>query len=302
MIVVVNWNSGNLLTDCLSSIRNFTDLPIIVVDNASTDDSAQIACEFSNVRLIKSEENIGFAAACNLGAKYIDNEFLIFLNPDAAIYSDTLQKSLAFMSDPKNFQYGVCGVKLVDNNGIVQRGCARFRTPFSFFWNAIGFTRVFPRLGYAMTEWDHCQSRDVDHVIGAFYLIRKSLFDELNGFDERYFVYLEDLDLSLRVSRKGYKVFYLADAVAFHLGGGSSRNFKNRRIFYAARSSILYADKFFSRSGLYLVLFSLLIIEPITRSVLSLSRLSWSTFVETWSGYRMLWNWLPKWVFKGVTR
>jgi len=153
-----------------------------------------------------------------------------------------------------------------------------------------------------MAEWGHAQTREVDHVIGAFFLVRRVVFEALGGFDERFFVYLEDLDFSRRASNAGWSSVYLADAQAFHAGGGTSNQIKARRLFYSLRNRLLYAFKHFSWPEAMLVMFATLLIEPFSRAALALLRWSWSGLKETWAAYGMLWNWLPQWLFKGVTR
>jgi GT2 family glycosyltransferase len=153
-----------------------------------------------------------------------------------------------------------------------------------------------------MAEWDHKQTRPVDHVIGAFFLVRRELFEALEGFDERFFVYLEDLDFSYRAYQSGWRSVYLGDVQAFHAGGGTSNQIKARRLFYSLRSRLLYSFKHFSWIGASAVLIATLLVEPLSRSVLALLRRSWPGLKETWAAYGMLWQWLPRWATQGVTR
>lgn len=304
-IVIVNWNSGRQLRDCVASIQKF-GCPwvhrVVVVDNGSADGSERGAEDQPGVALIRAGDNFGFAAACNLGARSADGDYLLFLNPDAALYEGTIPAVVGFMDSPANSTVGICGVKLIDEVGHVARSCARFPSVSSMAFHAIGVDRVQPRLGYFMAEWDHQQSRAVDHVIGAFFLVRTSLFCKLGGFDERFFVYLEDLDFSRRAHQGGWQSMYLAETQAFHAGGGASRQIKARRLFYAQRSRLLYAFKHFSALGAVLVAIATLLIEPVSRSGLALLRLSWPGLKETWLAYGMLMRWLPVWVLKGQTR
>lgn len=304
-IVVVNWNSGNQLRACIGSVGddNYgSACEVIVVDNGSTDSSAELFNDSSIFNLIHAGVNLGFGKACNLGAKQASAEYLLFLNPDAAVYPGTLKKALAFMQKPTNAQVGICGVQLVDESGHVARSCARFPSAGGLVAHAIGLDRIFPRLGHFMAEWPHDTTREVDHVIGAFFLVRRALFESLGGFDERFFVYLEDLDFSLRARQAGWRTVYLADVQAFHAGGGTSNQVKARRLFYSLRSRLLYAAKHFSAGGAVLVFLATLLLEPLSRTGLALARRSWPALTETWAGYAMLWRWLPQWVFKGVTR
>lgn len=304
-IIVVNWNSGSQLRACIDSIsQHGVGLvgKIIVVDNGSVDGSDVGVEILPNVTLIRTGANLGFGKACNLGAQQAGSDYLLFLNPDAALYAETLPKALAYMQEPAHANVGICGVQLIDESGHIARSCTRFPSSIGFAAHAIGLDRVFPRLGHFMAEWDHTQTRHVDHVIGAFFLVRRAVFESLSGFDEHFFVYLEDLDLSYRASQAGWGTTYLADAQAFHAGGGTSNQVKARRLFYSLRSRLLYAFKHFSLFGAVVVLLATLLIEPLSRSALTLVRCSWSGLKETWSAYGMLWRWLPQWVMKGVTR
>jgi GT2 family glycosyltransferase len=229
-----------------------------------------------------------------MGALQAKTEYLLFLNPDAALYANTLSSALAFMQAPANSAVGICGVQLLDDAGHISRSCARFPSAVGFVAHAVGLDRFFPHLGHFMAEWDHGQIRRVDHVIGAFFLVRRVLFDALSGFDERFFVYLEDLDFSYRASQAGWHSVYLADAQAFQV--------KARRLFYSLRSRLLFSFKHLSWIGAVGVLLATLLVEPVSRSALALARRSWSSLMETWAAYTMLWRWLPQWVLKGVTR
>ena len=305
-IVIVNWNSGKQLQSCLESIQNQATpclrIETTVVDNASTDGSETIAERSPGVTLLRTGENLGFGKACNLGAQNGNGEYLLFLNPDAAIFPQSLCKAINFMQSPANAKVGICGVQLKDESGHVARSCTRFPSALGLVAHALGFDRVFPQLGHFMAEWSHDQTREVDHVIGAFFLVRRSLFEELGGFDERFFVYLEDLDFSYQAHQAGWKTAYLADAQAFHAGGGTSNQVKARRLFYSLRSRLLYAFKNFSFIGAWLVLLSTLLLEPVSRTGYALVRSSWPAVKETWSGYAMLYRWLPQWLLQGVTR
>lgn len=309
-IVIVNWNSGVLLREAVASIAEFganVVSSVIVVDNHSSDDSlsaveADAADLPFSLHVIRNPTNMGFGAACNQGAKQAQSEYLLFLNPDTALFAGTLSDSLAYMQDPAHAGVGICGVQLLDEQGRVSRSCARFPSARRFLAHASGLDRLFPRLGHFMADWDHRQTREVDQVIGAFFLVRREMFEALGGFDERFFVYFEEVDLSLRARNAGWRSVYLADAQAFHVGGGTSRQVKARRLFYSLRSRLLYSFKHFSWAGAMGVMFVTLLVEPLSRTMLALLRGSWSGVKETWSAYGMLLRWLPQWLFKGMTR
>ena len=141
-----------------------------------------------------------------------------------------------------------------------------------------------------MNEWHHRESRVVDHVIGAFYLVRRSLFEKLSGFDEQFFVYLEDLDFSFRLHQSGYFSRYLVETQAFHQGGGTSDQIRPERLFYSLRSHILYAYKHFRWTTATFLLFMRLFVEPFTRIGGSILKGSMSQLKDTASSYYILFS------------
>ncbi|MEQ6917339.1 glycosyltransferase family 2 protein [Halomonas aquatica] len=303
-IIIVNWNAGTQLKACVDSITQYCAdhvEKIIVVDNGSIDGSEKIVEEVPNVTLIRAGENLGFGKACNLGAEHAESDYLLFLNPDAALFEGTLTKVVNFMQAPANQAVGICGLQLIEESGKVSRSCARFPSVTGFLAHAVGLDRIFPRLGNSMAEWDHLTDRQVDQVMGAFFFVRRGLFEQLQCFDERFFVYFEEVDFSYRARQEGWQSFYLADAQAFHAGGGTSNRVKARRLFYSLRSRLLYSFKHFAFPAAFIVLLTTLVIEPLARSALALARCSLSGLKETWAGYRMLWSWVPKWLFRNET-
>jgi N-acetylglucosaminyl-diphospho-decaprenol L-rhamnosyltransferase len=191
----------------------------------------------------------------------------------------------------------VCSIQLVGDDGVVSRTCTRRPTPAHFVTKMLGLDALAPARfpSHFMQEWDHAENRDVDHVIGAFYLIRRELFERLGGFDERYFVYLEDLDLSVRVHEAGYRIHYLADARAYHRGGGASDQVKAKRLSYALRSRNLYGFKHFGRATASLLMLGTLILEPFARVAMAIAKRSPAAVKETLGGYASLWASWPPW-------
>ncbi len=304
-IVIVNWNAGRQLRECLDSLaeartNGFRLRRVVVVDNASTDGSAnglECLCRRHGLPLllIRNETNLGFGAACNQGARDSESDYLLFLNPDTRIFPDSLRVPVRFMELPENRQVGICGVQMVDGRGSVKRSCARFPGPALFLWRMLGLDVILPRWfpNLFMTEWGHGEDRQVDHVMGAFYLVRTSLFAALGGFDERFFVYLEDLDFSLRARRAGWSSYYLARARIYHEGGGASRRVLARRLFYSLWSRILYSYKHFGLPGGTGVLLGTLFIEPCARLLRAAGSLSFEGLKETIGAYALLWRALP---------
>ena len=294
-IVIVNWNAGKLLQECVESIIQYGEplvSKIVVVDNHSSDDSICFIERLPQVSLIKAPKNLGFGRACNLGASHCQSEFLLFLNPDSRIYADTLKEVLGFMTADENMKVGICGVQLEDKNGEIAKSNSRFPSVRGLLSHSIGLTRFYPSLGMAMSEWDHSTTRIVDQVIGAFFLVRRHIFQQLEGFDERFFVYFEEVDFSFRAKRLGWYSVYFAGAQAFHIGGGVSQQIKDKRLFYSLRSRIQYVRKHFTLSKVIMVLFVTIIIEPFARIALSIGNKSLVSIKETSSAYFMLYKWM----------
>lgn len=296
-VVIVNWNSGYFLETCLQSLNTFggqTVRSITVVDNGSVDGSDKQNITGLPLEVVQTHANLGFGRACNLGVAKGHAPYVLFLNPDAALYDGTLDIAVAFMEDPSNARVGACGIQLKEENGETQKHTARFPTVGRMIAMAFGVTQLFPKAALHDHDFDHLSSRDVDHVIGAFYLIRRNLFESLGGFDPRFFVYLEDLDLSLRVHQARYRVHYLAEAVGFHKGGGTSDQVKAHRLYYSMDSRLFYAFKHFSLPSAWLIAFATLLIEPIPRLARAMVRLSSIEAKDTLRAFAWLWRGLLK--------
>lgn len=294
-IVIVNWNAGQQLENCIDSITRFGGAlvdKVIVVDNGSVDGSENAAEKAPNVTLIRVGENLGFAKACNLGAARGSADLVLFLNPDAQLLPGSLSGAQSYLQFPENESVGIVGVRLIGEDGAVQRSCARFPSPILMLAKSTGLASVIRNLDFHMHSWPHDETKQVDHVIGAFYLIRRSLFEAVRGFDERFFVYLEDLDLSYRAAQLGYRSVYLADAQAFHKGGGVSDQVKAHRLFYSLRSRILYAFKHFTIPSAILVTAATLAVEPVSRLMFLLLRGRMGEVRDLGRAYKMLWGWV----------
>jgi len=298
-IVIVNWNSGLRLQACLDSIersalRMAEIASVCVVDNGSNDNSLpQCDAEGRFPRLtVRNSENFGFGRACNQGARLSSSELLLFVNPDVVLEESTIERAVAVMRDPENAQVAVCGIRLVDEAGHASRTCARFPTSWSMCVYALGLNRLFPRLmpAYVMSEWNHEDSRPVAHVIGAFYLVRRSEFEAVGGFDERYFVYFEDLDLSRKIAQRGLTAIYRADIRAYHEGGGSSKQIRGRRLFYSVDSRLKYSWKHFGTMGAISVAALSLLVEPVIRILGVAARRDFASVKHTLVGYGMLYS------------
>jgi|APSaa5957512622_1039677.scaffolds.fasta_scaffold30830_2 GT2 family glycosyltransferase len=296
-IVIVNWNGGGFIKDCIDSINYNSDRvvgKIIIVDNNSSDGSEYEVENLPNVHLIRLEDNYGFSRACNIGATKSDNKYLLFLNPDTIVYPGTLKRVFLFMEAKKNSNIAICGIQQRDRDGCISRHSNRCPSLSSFFYKTIGLSLIFHKLGHVMKEWSHTDSRKVDHIIGSFYFIRRNIFNELQGFDERFFMYLEDLDLSCRVKKIGLSSMYLSDVYIEHFCGGSSQQVKSHRLFYSLRSRLLYIEKYFGRLGFFMILSGVLTIELLLRLIKALFSFSLASVREVLLGYGKL----VKWIFK----
>jgi N-acetylglucosaminyl-diphospho-decaprenol L-rhamnosyltransferase len=270
-VVIVNWNSGPQLRECLQSFAAVADddvaARVTVIDNASGDGSSEGLATSLPLTVVRNADNRGFGAACNQGAAGSEADFLLFLNPDTRLMPGSFAQPVRYLRTPENEKVGIVGIQLVDADGHVARNTARAPTAWSMVGNSVGLDRLAPRLfpPHFVTEWAHDQTRTVDQVMGAFFLVRRSVFEALGGFDERFFVYYEDLDLSVRAHAQGWSSVYLSTAQAFHRGQGTTEGATARRTFYFCRSRILYARKHFSTTGALAVTLATLALEPLAR-------------------------------------
>lgn len=300
-IIIVNWNSGDQLKVCISSIGGakrdgFVLRDVIIVDNASTDDSLGGIDRLGvPVRIVRNSENRGFAAACNQGAALSVSDYLLFLNPDTHLFENSLAVPVAFMERAENAKIGICGIQLIDESGEECLSYASFPDLGRFVIQATGLDRIHAG---AENNKDKIISDNsgvliVDQVIGAFFVVRKVVFEQLKGFDERFFVYFEEVDFSLRAHDNGWTSVCLTGAQCGHVGGGSSHQVKAARLFYSLRSRVLYGFKHFSLFSAMVLLVVTLVPEFFSRLIFTFVRSAWSDFGHTVRGYYMWINSLP---------
>lgn len=297
-IVTVNWNAGTQIADCVRSVEaHGTGLVArcIVVDNGSTDGSLDLLDENSAI-VIRNNNNLGFGVACNIGAMLGNAPFIVFLNPDAMCAPDALPTIARFMTSAEGMHVAVCGIRLIGEDGNTQAHCSRFPSVRTFIGMSLGLTDLLPRIFPPLVreDWPHDRSGDVDHVIGAFYVMRRTVFETIGGFDPRFFVYYDDLDLSNEVRRRGWRIHYLAEATSFHRGGGVSDQVKAHRLAYGIRSRILYAFKYFPYWQAGIVAAAALLLEPLARTARAVAHRSWSELRDTWRGFGMIYVGFPK--------
>ena len=250
-IVIVSFNTRDLLRDCLRSIEPHTsalELDTWVVDNHSRDGSAaMVRAEFPHVHVIASQRNGGYAYANNLALRTVLSsddddstlDYILLLNPDTVVPAGALDALVAFMQ--ANPAVGACGPKLIMADGKLDLACRRsFPTPSAFIYHAIGLSKLFPRSrrfgSYNMTYLPDDVQTEVDSVVGACMLVRASVVREVGLLDETYFMYGEDLDWAFRIKQYGWKIMYVPSVIVHHYKRASSnqRPIQSIRAFYDA--------------------------------------------------------------------
>ena len=277
-IVIVNWNSDFFLMECVNSLLGSRGESlinkIIIIDNNSTDSSLEqikIALKNSKIKVCVNEKNLGFSKACNQGFFLCSSEFVLLLNPDAMVLENTLEDCLSFMKSNK--EVDVLGCRLLDENGNNTPSCSRFPTPLRFFFDASGLSKLAPSIftpATLMTDWKHTESKKVDQVMGAFMFMRISIFKKIGYFDERFFVYYEELDFSKRLASAGGVSYYNIKISAIHSGEGTTKSIKAYRLFLNLKSRLQYSKKHFNLPGYLVVWGSTFFIEPFARIFISL--------------------------------
>jgi len=256
-IIIISFNTQALLRHCLRTVRQHSDglsVETIVVDNASRDGSAKmVAAEFPDVKLLRSDVNLGFGVANNLGLQQAAGEYLVLLNSDAFLREGTLRLSLELMrSHP---ECGVGAAKQVGRNGDYQPSARRYPNLRDEFLMLTGLAARFPRskfFGRFDRTWaspdEPCET---DWTPGAYAILRREALDRVGLFDPRFFLYYEEVDLFRRIQQAGYKILYWPQIVVTHIGGESSRSLKTMDFsetgaqvtVWRMRSTLLYYRK-----------------------------------------------------------
>jgi GT2 family glycosyltransferase len=221
-IVIISWKMKDLLNNFLRSIYKYTtgvSFEIILIDNNSEDGTTElIRNNYPDIRLITNDSNRGVAPARNQGIKSAAGRYVLILDADMELSDNSILQLYNFMEDTPDC--GMSGCKLVDSQGNLQYSCKRFPTLGAFIFRRLEnfkFIRESKTLKYhTMQDWDHCSIRDVDYLIGACQFIRKEVIDEVGSYDEHIFYGPEDIDMCLRIRRKGWKIFYYPFTSIFH--------------------------------------------------------------------------------------
>jgi N-acetylglucosaminyl-diphospho-decaprenol L-rhamnosyltransferase len=268
-IIIVNWNAGQKSLNAAGRYLDYTSSVIacnvIVVDNGSTDNSVLIL-KNKIKNLIINEENLGFGKACNQAFKTSTADYVLLLNPDTQSETSVLENLVEFLEI--NPDYGIIGPGQIDKDGNLLRTCGRFPTFKTAVFELLGLSKAFPQFftpAPIMTDWDHLESRNVDHVMGSYSLIRKSILDKIGFMDESFFVYMEDMDLSKRVRDFNFKIFYTNQYTIFHESGGTGEGIEEYRLFYSLHARFIYWKKYFGKSTTIILSVLSLTVEPLLR-------------------------------------
>jgi len=250
-IVIVSWNVKELLERCLSSVaeccrRGSLQCEVIVVDNASADGSPEmIRRRFPDVKLIASEDNLGFVKGNNIGVAHSNGRHMLLLNPDTEVVGDALQTMVAYMDH--HADVGAVGPMLLFPNGQVQPSRRRFPTLATAFLESTVLHPWFPKnrvlRHYYVQDRNDNEEQDVDWVIGACLLIRRRAWEQVGPLDEHFFMYSEELDWCHRLKQAGWRVVYIPDAKVVHHEGQSSIQVVPARHIYFQSSKVLYFRK-----------------------------------------------------------
>lgn len=225
-IIIVSWNVRRDLEVCLQSLRGNQDVAyeLIVVDNASHDDTREMLQGYPEVRLIANADNRGFAAANNQGLAVAAGEFILLLNPDTIVPPGALRMLLDFAATKP--RAGVIGPRLLNSDGSLQPSCRRFPTVRAALYRHTFLERLFPNASatrdYLMADWDHETPRDVDWLSGACMMIRREAYEQIGTLDEGFYWGSEDVDYCFRAHRAGWDVWYTPQPAVTHAIGRST--------------------------------------------------------------------------------
>ena len=277
-VIIVNYNVEYFLEQCLHSVRKaMKDIAceVIVVDNNSIDGSNRmVENKFPEVRLIANKDNRGFSKANNQGIQLSHGEYVLLLNPDTVVEDDTFSKIIQFMDNHKDA--GALGVKMVDGSGnFLPESKRGLPTPITSFYKMFGLSALFPTskrfAHYHLGHLDKDQIHEIEILAGAFMLLRRSVLDEIGLLDETFFMYGEDIDLSYRVTKAGYKNYYFPETRIIHYKGESTKKGSVNYVLVFYQAMVIFANKHFSQKNarLYTALINLAIYFRAFLSLLS---------------------------------
>jgi GT2 family glycosyltransferase len=259
-VIIVNYNVKHFLEQCLYAVQKAAErvsAEIIVIDNNSSDGSVEyLEPLFPAVQWISNKENTGFGRACNQGLRLSKGKYVLFLNPDTILPENCFRQCISFLEEHPGA--GALGVKMLDGAGKFLKESKRsFPSPSTSLFKLIGLSKLFPRskifARYYLGHLDENSNHEVEVLAGAFMMVKREVLKKTGGFDEAFFMYGEDVDLSYRIHRAGYKNFYYAGCSIIHFKGESSRkrSINYVRMFYTAMSIFVRKHYSGSRAGVY---------------------------------------------------
>jgi len=253
-VIIVNYNVKYFLEQALHSVKKAMqgmEVEVIVVDNHSVDGSVEmVRNKFPFVKIIDNKQNLGFSKANNQAINISSGEYVLLLNPDTVVQEDCFEKSIAFMDNTPDA--GALGVKMIDGSGkFLPESKRGLPTPEVAFYKVFGLASLFPKSPkfgkYHLGFLDKDKTNVVDVLAGAFMLIRKSTLDKTGLLDEDYFMYGEDIDLSYRITKAGYKNYYFPETTIIHYKGESTKRTSVNYVFTFYRAMIIFAKKHYSQ-------------------------------------------------------
>jgi GT2 family glycosyltransferase len=259
-IIMVNTNDGKFLNTSLTTLyRETKSFPfeVFLVDNASTDGSVEfVESNFPMVKIIRNGKNRGFAAANNVAMRQATGEYVLLLNPDTEILERAIEKTVEFMDGKPNI--GVVGCKLVYANGTQQESVLGYETVLNTFLYASFLYMLLPKSVIVrekgFSRFDRTKASEVDWVIGAYFMIRKSLIDKIGMLDEQFWIYGEETDFCQRAKNAGYETWYIPHAVVVH-HWGMLNTFTARKSVWLHLGRWLLIDKHVRGPRKFLILY-----------------------------------------------
>jgi GT2 family glycosyltransferase len=246
-IIIVSWNTRNLLADCLESVSldlstSHLSAEVVVVDNASHDGTADmVRSRFGWARLIANSDNLGFARANNQALRTTTGRYVLLLNPDTRLEPGALQTMVGFL-DQHPFA-GAIGSRLLNEDGSLCTSCQPAPTLTREAWRLFHLDRVYPLAVYSMDNWSPDAPRPVDVIQGASMLLRRSALERVGPLDEDYFIYSEEVDLCYRLRRSGWQIWWVPQATVLHYGGRSTRQVAAAMFLRLYQGKVLYFRK-----------------------------------------------------------
>lgn len=243
-VIVINWNTRELLRECLASVyaQDLSgSIEVWVVDNASQDGSAAMVREtFPQTALIENETNLGFARGNNQAIERTRAEFILLLNSDTRVHPGAFDALLRFLQS--NPRAGAAGPRVANPDGSLQTSAYPLPTLAREAWRMFHLDRLFPYGTYAMDRWDPARPRQVDVLLGACLLLRRAALDQVGLLNESYFMYSEEPDLAIRLNRAGWELYWVPAAEIVHFGGRSTNQAAQEMFLRLYRSKVRFFE------------------------------------------------------------